>query len=72
MTEQEHQPTTEQCLHSIALSLINIHEEVVKMRRYQRESLQLAKSQATQRVIRPAPSPKKRSFLTQFRSMWSG
>lgn len=49
------QPTVEQSLHSIALSMINIHKELKDTRQIAKDTLRFMKAEARQTIIRPAP-----------------
>ena len=50
----ETQPTVEQGLHSIALSMIGIHKELKDTRKVHKETLRFLKGEARQTIIRPA------------------
>lgn len=60
----ENQPTVEQSLHSIALSMIEINKELKEMRRIQKDTLRCMKAQARQEIMRPVL--RKPSFWTRF------
>jgi hypothetical protein len=51
----ETQPTVEQSLHSIALSMINIHKELKDTRRIAKDTLRFLKGEARQNATRFVP-----------------
>ena len=63
----EHQPTMEQSLYSIALSMIEIHKELKTTRRIAKDTLRFAKGEARQNVTRFVPQ--KRGLFDWIKSL---
>ncbi len=61
-TNDENQPAVEQSLHSLALSMIQINDELKKTRRLQHEALRFAKREAVIINRRPMELPKEPSL----------
>lgn len=62
----DNQPTVEQSLHSLALSMIQINDELKKTRRIQTETLRFMKREARQTIVPWNQSRKKPSLWARF------
>lgn len=69
-TNETH-PTMEQSLHSIALSMININDELQQARRIQKETLRFQKAEARQVVIKPIPAYREETSLWRWLTGWA-
>ena len=64
-------PTVEQSLHSIALSMINIHKELKDSRRIHKDTLRFMKAGRTERIT-ITPLPRKRTVGEWLRDQLHG